>query len=99
MGKKNKTVLQLDDYLGPGKPGFNPPSAPGSLRAHQAASLHLHPYPPERVEHQELCCFSLGEKKEKRKKVKQKKKKESLQLLMKDNMEQRKQIYPRANVT
>lgn len=91
MGEKNKTVLQLDDYLGPGKPGFNPPSAPGSLRAHHAASLHLHPCPPERVEHQELSCFSLGNKKEKRKKVKQKKKKkESLQLLMKDNMEQRK---------
>lgn len=69
-GEKNKTVLQLDDYLGPGKPGFNPPSAPGSLRAHHAASLHLHPYPLERVGHQELSCFSLGKKK--RKKIKQK---------------------------
>lgn len=42
QGKWEKTVLQLDDYLGLGKPGFNSPSAPGSLGAHHAASLYLH---------------------------------------------------------
>lgn len=43
QGKWDKTVLQLDDYLGLGKPGFNSPSAPGSLQACHAASLYLHP--------------------------------------------------------
>lgn len=43
QGKWGKIVLQLDYYLGLGKPAFNSPSAPGSLEGHHAASMYLHP--------------------------------------------------------
>lgn len=89
---EEKTVLQLDDYLGLGKPGFNSPSAPGSLRAH-AASLYLHPCLSHRGEGSRNWAALPW------KKNSQARKEDSFFLLMKDNKEERKQIYPRANVT